>query len=264
MRRRLLAGPCRSNGAERCGWWRARRWPRRWPHGLIDKVVCHARRALAGGRRTRPALARTSWSTTAAATCGPTGRPNQLPLALLHWFNPLAWAGWRAMRRDQRRPAMPPCWPGDGATRAAYGSLIAAPAGQGPVDRWPPRWPARMLGEKSIIHRLRSLTMSEPSIHRPLAGRALLAGGRTSLPLTASIGRAQSAPAGPRPPARSSGLLLPRPMPRCPAAPAAPDAPAVPAGARCPALSIYRARRVGEESGDRPARNPWQRWCRPP
>jgi len=49
------------------------------------------------------------------------------PLLALHWFNPVAWAGWRAMRRDQeaacdarviaRRPA---------ADRAYYGQVIAS------------------------------------------------------------------------------------------------------------------------------------------
>jgi hypothetical protein len=138
----------------------------------------------------------------------------QLVLAL-HWFNPLAWIGWRAMRRDQeaacdarviayRAPE----------ERAFYGEVIASfAAGPRLALAAPMACPmaSRVLGEKSIIHRLRSLNMSEVSPRRRLAGRGLLAGAALAVPFTASISYAEAQV--PPPPA-------PAPM----VAPVAPDA----------------------------------------
>ena len=121
------------------------------------------------------------------------------PLLALHWCNPLAWAGWQAMRRDQEAACDARVMIGrDAPTRAAYGGIIAdfaarcsgdtrlalaapmaAPLHSGPV-----------FGEKSIIHRLRSLTMSEPSSHRRQTGRVLLAAALLATPLTATISHA--------------------------------------------------------------------------
>src|SRR5690606_8523866 len=50
-------------------------------------------------------------------------------LLALHWFNPLAWLGWRAMRRDQEAACDARVLAGrDRAERACYAALIAAAA----------------------------------------------------------------------------------------------------------------------------------------
>ena len=138
------------------------------------------------------------------------------PLLALHWFNPLAWAGWRAMRHDQEAACDARVLAGQGGdAKADYGRLIASLAGgprlalAAPMAGFHHYGP--VLGEKSIIHRLRSLTMPEPTAMRRRLGRGLIWGAALALPLTATIGYA--APDMPPPP---------------PAAPTAPDAPAAP------------------------------------
>lgn len=137
------------------------------------------------------------------------------PLLALHWFNPLAWFGWRAMRRDQEAACDARVLAGQGgAIRADYGRLIAGIAG-GPrlalaAPMAGPAFLGPVLGEKSIIHRLRSLTMPEPTRIRRRLGLALLGSAALALPLTATIGYAAadvpppvppSAPTAPFPPA---------------------------------------------------------------
>ncbi len=129
------------------------------------------------------------------------------PLFALHWFNPLGWLGWRALRRDQEAAcdARVVC-NSDDDTRAAYAQTIARYSA-GP-DLVLPDLVLRdlvlpdlvlpdlalaasmacpVLGEKSIIHRLRSLTMADISPRRRWAGRAALVTGLLALPLTASV-----------------------------------------------------------------------------
>jgi hypothetical protein len=92
-----------------------------------------------------------------------------------------------------------------------------------------------VLGETSIIHRLRSLAMSDLTPRRRLAGRALLGAGLLALPLTASISYAAGdtiAPvaepaAPPAPPAAPEAPQAPE-APSAPEAPEAPDAPQPP------------------------------------
>ncbi|MCC6926925.1 M56 family metallopeptidase [Novosphingobium sp.] len=140
------------------------------------------------------------------------------PLLALHWFNPLAWAGWRAMRRDQEAACDARVLAGrDAATRAAYARLITSFAHSPRLAMAAPM-ACPVLGEKSIIHRLRSLTMTQPKSHERLLGRLLLGAAVLALPLTASISyAAQDAPEPPAPPA----------APAAPEAPAAPDAPKI-------------------------------------
>jgi beta-lactamase regulating signal transducer with metallopeptidase domain len=135
------------------------------------------------------------------------------PLLALHWFNPLAWAGWRALRRDQEAACDARVLAGRcSAERAAYGRLIASFA-QGPRLALAAPMACPVLGEKSIIHRLRSLTMSQPSPRRTAAGRLLIGAAALALPLTASITYAASeAPQAPE-------------APEAPEPPAAPEAP---------------------------------------
>lgn len=157
------------------------------------------------------------------------------PLFALHWFNPLGHAGWRAMRRDQeaacdarvvakRSPA----------TRAAYGEVIAGFAA-GPqltpksIGAAPMACP--VLGDKSIIQRLRSLNMSEISHRRRLAGRIMIAAGALALPLTASVSYAENTVVGgavPPPPAPAKAPPAPKASADWPAAPLAPEAPKPP------------------------------------
>ncbi|MEB3414781.1 M56 family metallopeptidase [Alteriqipengyuania sp. WL0013] len=113
------------------------------------------------------------------------------PLFALHWFNPLAWLGWRALRRDQEAACdarvADAC---DRDARAKYAATIAGFAAA-PEAALAAGQPAAMmcpiLGEKSIIHRLRSLSMHETTTRRSRAGKYLLAGAALALPLTASI-----------------------------------------------------------------------------
>ena len=161
------------------------------------------------------------------------------PLLALHWFNPLAWIGWRAMRRDQEAACDARVLAGrDREVRAAYAGLIAGfAAGPRLALAAPLACPMAggLWGEKSIIHRLRSLSMSDVSPSRRRLGRWLLAGGALALPLTASISYAAAQdgpvqpvevaasdvpPAPPVPPVPPGAVQPPLP-------PAAPDAPRV-------------------------------------
>src|SRR6478735_583647 len=165
------------------------------------------------------------------------------PLLALHWFNPLAWIGWRAMRRDQEAACDARVLAGrDREARAAYAGLIAGfAAGPRLALAAPLACPMSggLWGEKSIIHRLRSLSMSDVSPSRRRLGRWLLAGGALALPLTASVSYAAAAQDGPlqpvdvapsdAPPASPVPPVPPVPPGaiQAPLPPAAPDAPKV-------------------------------------
>jgi len=122
------------------------------------------------------------------------------PLLALHWFNPVAWAAWNAMRRDQEAACDARALAGrDPATRAAYARVIAGfAAGERLHSRHALAAPMAcpVLGDKSIVHRLRSLTMTDISPRRRRAGRwALGLGAALALPLTATVVHAgQDAP----------------------------------------------------------------------
>lgn len=149
------------------------------------------------------------------------------PLFALHWFNPLAWLGWRAMRRDQeaacdaRVVALR-----DREDRIAYANVIAGFAA-GPQVSLAAPMACPVLGERSIIHRLRSLNMSEISPRRRMTGRIMAGAALLALPLTASI--TYAAPEAPETPAAPvAPIAPPAPPAPAPAAPAAPEAPAAP------------------------------------
>ncbi len=171
------------------------------------------------------------------------------PLFALHWFNPLARYGWLALRRDQEAACDARVMARRSAReRAAYAALIArfaaAPGAPHHAALTAPM-ACPVLGEKSIIHRLRSLAMSELSPRRRLAGRALLGAGLLVLPLTASISYAASealreVPVPPAPPS-------PEAPPAPPAPPAAPDAPTPPEAPRPP--SVLLVERAGQGDG---------------
>ncbi|HEY8602983.1 M56 family metallopeptidase [Tsuneonella suprasediminis] len=145
------------------------------------------------------------------------------PLFALHWFNPLGYYGWRAMRRDQEAACDARVIAARGkAERAVYARLIAAQAA-GPRIALAAPMACPVLGDASIVHRLRTLTMTEISRRQRIAGRALIGAAALALPLTASISYAQAElPDAPEVPAVAdvsdiSGV---------PQAPLAPDAPA--------------------------------------
>ena len=147
-------------------------------------------------------------------------------LLAMHWFNPLAWIGWRAMRRDQEAACDARVISGRcSEDRARYAALIANIAA-GPRLALAAPMACPVLGEKSIIHRLRSLSMSETTRRQRLLGRTLIGAGALALPLTASISYAASADV-PEPPA-------PPPAPAAPVAPVPPVPPAPPAPPAAP------------------------------
>ena len=159
------------------------------------------------------------------------------PLFALHWFTPLAHYGWLALRRDQEAACDARVIASSSAEeRAAYARLIAgfaAGPNLAPNIAISAPMACPVLGEKSIIERLRSLTMPDTSPRRRFAGRALLGLGLLALPLTATISYAASedVPAVPEPPAPPAP-----PAPPGPPAPPAPPSPPMPPEAPEPPL----------------------------
>ncbi|RPF70540.1 M56 family metallopeptidase [Aurantiacibacter spongiae] len=150
------------------------------------------------------------------------------PLLALHWFNPLAWWGWRAMRRDQEAACDARVVAGRARSeRAVYAEVIAGfAAGRHLALAAPMACP--VLGEKSIVHRLRSLTMTDVTTARRRIGIAAIATTAMALPLTASISyAAEEAPTPPEPPLAPGAPSAPRP-PEAPPAPVAPTPPLAP------------------------------------
>lgn len=146
------------------------------------------------------------------------------PLFALHWFNPLGWVGWRAMRRDQEAACdARVVRTADAGLRATYAQTIASFAA-GPRVALAAPMACPVLGDKSIIHRLRSLTMSDISARRRWGFRSLLLAGALAVPLTASISYAEDTPEPPEAPQAPESPAWPEP----PEAPDAPDAPEVP------------------------------------
>ena len=150
-------------------------------------------------------------------------------LLALHWFNPLAWYGWRAMRRDQEAACDARVLTGRNRDeRALYAALIVDIAA-GPRLALAAPMACPVLGDKSVIHRLRSMSMSDVTPGRRRLGRGLIVtAAALALPLTASISysvaNAQE-PAAPVPPVSAEA---PPPVtaidPDMPEAPEAPEA----------------------------------------
>jgi beta-lactamase regulating signal transducer with metallopeptidase domain len=156
-------------------------------------------------------------------------------LLAVHWFNPLAWLGWRAMRRDQEAACDARVLNGRGREeRAIYAALIADIAA-GPRLALAAPMACPVLGERSIVHRLRSLSMGDISERRRWLGRGLIATGALALPLTASISYAAGAqePEAPLPPEAPAAVEPPLP-PEAPLAPEAPLPPEAPQAGQAP------------------------------
>lgn len=169
------------------------------------------------------------------------------PLFALHWFNPISWLGWRAMRCDQEAACDARVIAARGAAeRAAYASLIAGHAA-GPRLALAAPMACPVLGGKSIVHRLRSLTMTDISRRRRVAGRALLGSAVLALPLTASICYAEI----PAVPSAAAAPLVAAPAeltqtPAPPTAPASPEAVPAPEAPEAPEVHRFVVVRTGE------------------
>lgn len=181
------------------------------------------------------------------------------PLFALHWFNPIGKLGWLALRRDQEAACdarvLEKCAPDQ---RATYAKVITSFAA-GPNVALAAPMACPVLGEKSILQRLRSLKMSNVSNSRRLAGRAMMAAAVVAIPLTASVSYAE--------PVRPDVAVAPiAPMARVAtiAAPPAPvpPAPPVPVLVQSPGAidvetiveddKIFVIKKVKSEDGDGP------------
>ncbi len=100
------------------------------------------------------------------------------------WFNPLAWASWSAFRFDQEAACDARVLAGKCAEdRAIYGQALARTAFDGV-----PTFATALNSPKTIIERLRRLTMKDASAKRRLFGKVgVIAAAAIILPLTATI-----------------------------------------------------------------------------
>tara|TARA_R110000751_G_scaffold2018_17_gene10211 strand:- start:303256 stop:305004 length:1749 start_codon:yes stop_codon:yes gene_type:complete len=148
------------------------------------------------------------------------------PLFAIHWFNPLGWMGWSAMRRDQEAACDARVVASRSREeRAAYAAIIADFARRPQIAPRPALaapMACPVLGDKSIIHRLRSLPMTDHSRRRRFAVRGAVAAALFALPMTASIGYAEGIAA--HVPEEPFALQTPV-VPLSPLAPEAPEAP---------------------------------------
>lgn len=134
------------------------------------------------------------------------------PLFALHWWNMLGNYGWLALRRDQEAAcdarvlanATPDA-------RAAYAHLIASTAAA-PRAALAAPMACPVLGDKSIIQRLRSLNMTDTPANLRFAGRLAIGAALLALPLTATItyaaGNAAQAPE-PKPASAAAPAIAP-------------------------------------------------------
>ena len=159
------------------------------------------------------------------------------PLFAAHWFNPLGYMGWTALRRDQEAACdarVVAARPRE--ERAVYAGVIADFA-RGPQAAPRPALAAPMacpvLGDKSIIHRLRNLSMEDVTPRRRMVARSAIAASLLALPMTASICYS-TAVAAPADDEQAVAAFLPEmplapPVPNAPLPPEAPLAPEPPA-----------------------------------
>ena len=157
------------------------------------------------------------------------------PLFAIHWFNPLGWMGWDAMRRDQEAACDARVVASRSRDeRAAYAAIIADFARRPQIAPRPALaapMACPVLGDKSIIHRLKSLPMDDGSRGRRLAARGAVAAALLAVPMTASISYAEpvAAPEAPAAPfAPTAPVAAAIAAPDAPPAPDAPDAPPAP------------------------------------
>ena len=187
------------------------------------------------------------------------------PLFALHWFNPLGRYGWLALRRDQEAACdarVMACAPKE--ARALYAEVIASFAAGpnvAPQRSLAAPMACPVLGDKSIIHRLRNLKMNDDASHtksRKWASRAMLGAAVLALPLTASVTYAERlVPGAPKAPKLGLAEPMPAVAPRAPlitglaqAAPAAPEAPEAPAKLKLKSKSDVTIITVDPDTGE--------------
>lgn len=102
----------------------------------------------------------------------------------LQWFNPVAWMSWNAFRFDQEAACDARVLAGKGAEeRAIYGQALARTAFDGV-----PTFATALNSPKTIIERLRRLTMKDASTKRRIFGKlGVVAAAAIILPLTATV-----------------------------------------------------------------------------
>lgn len=189
MRRRLLIGARRVGTAGRVRLFETAATAAPVAFGVFDQVIALPPGFMAGPDRAARDLALAHELQHHAARDLAVNLAVQ-PLLALHWFNPLAWVGWRALRRDQEAACDARVLSGrDAATRERYARLISGYA-RSPRLALAAPMACPVLGEKSIVHRLRSLTMTEPTRGRRLTGSLMFAAAALALPATASVVRA--------------------------------------------------------------------------
>ena len=176
------------------------------------------------------------------------------PLFAIHWFNPLGWMGWDAMRRDQEAACDARVVASRSRDeRAAYAAIIADFARRPQIAPRPALaapMACPVLGDKSIIHRLKSLPMDDGSRGRRLAARGAVAAALLAVPMTASISYAEpvAAPEAPAAPfAPTAPVAAAFAAPDAPPAPDAPDAPPAPEKPDASEFIAAQERRIERE-----------------
>jgi len=145
------------------------------------------------------------------------------PLFALHWFNPLAWMAWRALRSDQEAACDARVMAGRSRReRERYGRLIASFAA-GPRFALAAPMAGPIKGDKPIIHRLKALVRNEVPERNRVIGRSLFAASVIAVPMTATVTYAavEVPDAGEAPPAPG----VARPQPHAPERQAGPVGP---------------------------------------
>ncbi|WP_411290501.1 M56 family metallopeptidase [Sphingorhabdus sp.] len=139
----------------------------------------------------------------------------------LLWFNPVAWMSWSAFRFDQEAACDARVLDGkDSTQREIYGRALARTAFDGV-----PTFATALNSPKTVIERLRRLTMNDTSKRRRSVGKfGIVAAAAIILPLTATIVPAINA--------QDAGV----PNIAAPLAPAEPERPAEPAAPAPPAV----------------------------
>jgi bla regulator protein BlaR1 len=102
----------------------------------------------------------------------------------LQWFNPIAWMSWNAFRFDQEAACDARVLAGKGTEeRAIYGQALARTAFDGV-----PTFATALNSPKTIIERLRRLTMKDATARRRVFGKlGVITATAIILPLTATI-----------------------------------------------------------------------------
>lgn len=130
-----------------------------------------------------------------------------LALLSLNWFNPLAWLAWRAFVVDQEAACDARTLARYGFDRADYAEMLVAASRTAPRLLLPAPG-ASLITRKSLLSRIRSISMGQDMTHRPLLGLVFTAlGAALLLPLTASVAQSEPDPA-------SDSALAPTPAQR--------------------------------------------------